>query len=718
MDETPLLRVGDTLGRFEITGVVSGGGMGEVYRARDTQLQRDVAIKLLRRSEPHDLDRFKREAATGASFSHPHIMSVFDVGTHQQGDRAFPYLVMQFIEGQSLRKRMGGASKEQLVRWLSEVADGLDALHRRGVVHRDIKPENIMIGTDDRARIVDFGLAKTDGTTVTTEGTVVGTMDYLSPEQAAGHRLNYRSDIFSFGIVLCEALTGQHPFRAATVPETVRRIYHEPPLRIPDGELGKITTHCLKKEPKERYDDAADLARHLREQVTSAPSDVTPTEPPPSADATTVRMTPVGSTASTPVIRRRWVWIVVLVAVLLAAAMTLYKKTSREERRPTVNATPTAPKIPGLHQAALLPACGLTGSPGTISYGHTAQLRWSSTNAADVVISPNIGIVGPDGSIDVSPRVTTTYNIAATNVDGVVARGSVTIEVTNAPADFKTVPLAGSVLASPDTIRRGEHTFLKWNSFDATRVIITPTIGIVPLHGSISVAPRTTTTYTMTLSNDAGGLARGTAIVYVQDADATTLPNQQAGITCVAATQGGVGTSDSSSTSCSVQAYQRVTQATLSYTLDDGGEISINGRTVFATAPGAGPRDGTLPLPVALFAPGSSFLVKVTARNAMHADGTPVGEVFGKATVHLAVTEPMAGGLIMDVSPAVIKKGGTASLSWSSVEPTVVVINPVIGMVTPKGSMTVAPTETTTYTIKSISAGGDNVTGSVTLRVQ
>jgi len=716
MDETPLLRVGDALGRFEITGVVAGGGMGEVYRARDTQLQRDVAIKLLRRSDPHDLDRFRREAATGASFSHPHIVSVFDVGTHQHGDRTFPYLVMQFIEGQSLRKRIGGASREQLVRWLSEVADGLDALHRRGVVHRDIKPENIMIGTDHRARIVDFGLAKTDGTTVTTEGTVVGTMDYLSPEQAAGHRLNYRSDIFSFGIVLCEALTGQHPFRAATVPETVRRIYHEPPLRVPDGELGVIAARCLKKEPKERYDDAADLARDLREQVAATSGAVTPpSELAPAADATTERMAPLqASTASKPFFPRAW-WIFVLAAVLVVGTIAQYKRNSPPKEESPPQAAPMVAAVQ--QQGTLLPSCGLTASPGTINFGQTAELRWSSTNVADVVISPGVGIVGLNGSRDVSPRVTTTYEVVATNADGVVARASAMVNVVNVPANFKHVPVAGSILVGPDRIRPGEETLLKWNSFGATRVVITPSIGIVPLRGSIRVAPRTTTTYRLSLANDSDGFGSGSATVTV-DPNATPQPaaNVRVGTTCVVETQAGIGSSDSGSTSCSAPPDRRVRQATLEYTLDDAGEIEIDGRNVFTKRAGEGNRQGTITLPVDLFVPGRSFLVRVAARNLRSTGGAPSGMVFGKAVVHVVTTPPGATASIT-VSPGMISKGGTAQLRWASTDATGVAINPV-GIVAPEGSMTVAPKETTIYTITVISANGDQGRAHATVTVQ
>jgi serine/threonine protein kinase len=151
MDKIPTLRIGETFGRFEIADVLPAGGMGEVYRARDPRLNRYVALKLLLRSEDHDLQRFKREGEMAGQFSHPNIVSIFDAGTQLHADREIPYLVMEFVEGTTLRERMRDASDEQVIRWMSEVADGLEALHQRRVTHRDVKPENIMIGTDDHA---------------------------------------------------------------------------------------------------------------------------------------------------------------------------------------------------------------------------------------------------------------------------------------------------------------------------------------------------------------------------------------------------------------------------------------------------------------------------------------------------------------------------------------------------------------------------------------
>ncbi len=254
-------------------------------------LQRDVAIKLLLGSGPHDRERFTREARTLAGLSHPNIVGIFEFAIEDHGGRDVPYLVMEFIEGDSLRERTRRSGKDQILRWLCEVADGLAAVHQAGVVHRDLKPANIMIGTDNRARIVDFGLAKSAGSTVTTSGTIVGTVDYFSPEQTDGlRRLDYRTDIFSFGVVLYEAFTGKHPFRRATDVNTMRAIHLESTERIP-GRIGEIVARCLQKRPTDRYDDAADIARDLREfQPASTRETTSPALPAVPNDAATVKI--------------------------------------------------------------------------------------------------------------------------------------------------------------------------------------------------------------------------------------------------------------------------------------------------------------------------------------------------------------------------------------------------------------------------------------------
>jgi len=497
MGRTPTLRIGERLGdRFEITDVLPAGGMGEVYRARDTELQRDVAIKLLLGTTQRDLQRFIREAQAGAAFKHANVVSIYDFGTfvYEGDDR--PYLVMEFIEGTTLRDRMGKARKDQIIRWLSEVADGLQELHRKGFIHRDVKPSNIMIGTtDDRARIVDFGLAKTEGATITTTNTIVGTIDYLSPEQTEAKTLDFRTDIFSFGVVLYEALTGRHPFHRPKDYHTIHAINFEFPEPIREPE-GVIVARCLQKDPIDRYDSAADIARALRELQPSPSRNSTPTQASTvDQDASTVKID-----SALPHRRRRHL-IAALLLILLVSVIALCRKI-----------LPVG--VPALRQAIVtpqnaMPAASITVSPGSIGGGQSAHLAWASTNASRIQITPGIGFVAPSGKIDVTPQATTTYIISVWNAAGELARTSAKLEVSPAATG-----VSGSFFASPDTIHPGESTELKWNSFNATRVVITPGVGSVPLQGRIEVSPRATTTYTITVEN-ASSSTHGTATVYV-----------------------------------------------------------------------------------------------------------------------------------------------------------------------------------------------------------
>src|SRR5467141_97952 len=221
------LAPGTQLGPYEITAPLGAGGMGEVYRARDTRLGRDVAIKILPKemsADPIRKQRFDREAKTISSLNHPHICVLHDVGSQDGVD----YLVMECMEGETLAKRLekGPLVLEQVLKYGAQIADALDKAHRSGVVHRDLKPANIML-TASGAKLLDFGLAKaapplaagatltaaaTRTTPVTQQGTIVGTFQYMSPEQVQGKEVDARSDIFSFGSVLYEMLTGRQAF--------------------------------------------------------------------------------------------------------------------------------------------------------------------------------------------------------------------------------------------------------------------------------------------------------------------------------------------------------------------------------------------------------------------------------------------------------------------------------------------------------------------------
>jgi Tol biopolymer transport system component len=271
------LSVGDRLGRFEIVGPLGAGGMGEVYRARDSQLLREVAIKVLPTAFSRDPDRrhrFEREARAAAALNHPNIVAVHDVGVH--GPTAF--IVTELLDGETLRQRMNGRSlsPRKAVEYATQIAGGLAAGHDRGIVHRDVKPDNLFITTDGRIKILDFGLAKIldsdapdDGTaTLIVDGvplaSVGGTAPYMSPEQACGRRTDSRSDIFSLGVVLYEMLAGYAPFRRRTAAETIAAILHDDPpdlataTAVPPG-LDRIVRHCLEKAPEDRFQSARDL---------------------------------------------------------------------------------------------------------------------------------------------------------------------------------------------------------------------------------------------------------------------------------------------------------------------------------------------------------------------------------------------------------------------------------------------------------------------------
>jgi formylglycine-generating enzyme required for sulfatase activity/dienelactone hydrolase/predicted Ser/Thr protein kinase len=277
------LSVGERLGPYEILGLVGKGGMGEVYRARDTRLHRTIAIKLVRPELARRADfreRFQREARAISALNHPHICSLYDIG-EQDG---LAYLVMEYVEGESLAEALkrGPQPVELALRYGSEIADALAAAHARGIVHRDLKPGNIMI-TETGLKVLDFGLAKrsdpaaaADGATVTLEagtsaGQLLGTVAYMSPEQAEGLPLDTRSDIFALGVVLYEMLCGRRPFRGETTLATLASILREDPqaprqlLPAISVELERIILRCLAKKPDQRYGSAAEVARDLEQ---------------------------------------------------------------------------------------------------------------------------------------------------------------------------------------------------------------------------------------------------------------------------------------------------------------------------------------------------------------------------------------------------------------------------------------------------------------------
>ncbi|HET7452865.1 MAG TPA: protein kinase, partial [Thermoanaerobaculia bacterium] len=274
------LAAGTKLGPYEILSPLGAGGMGEVYRAKDTKLNREVAIKVLPESlskDPDALARFEREAHAIAALNHPNILSIHDFGN--EGGIAFA--VTELLVGETLRARVdeGALAQRRAVEIAIQIAKGLAAAHEKGIVHRDLKPENVFLTADSRVKILDFGLAKRIGlesggtsapTTAGTEpGTVMGTVGYMSPEQVRGRDVDHRTDIFAFGAILYEMLAGKRAFKGNSAVETMNAILKEdPPELLESGRniapaLDRIVRHCLEKSPESRFHSAGDIAFDL-----------------------------------------------------------------------------------------------------------------------------------------------------------------------------------------------------------------------------------------------------------------------------------------------------------------------------------------------------------------------------------------------------------------------------------------------------------------------
>jgi TolB-like protein/Flp pilus assembly protein TadD len=278
-----VLTAGSRLGPYEVVSPIGAGGMGEVYRARDSRLGRDVAIKVLPEefaADPERLRRFEQEARAVAALDHPNILAIHDVGTFEDA----PYIVTELLEGESLRDRLqaGPLPPRKAVELAVQIAQGLSAAHAKGIIHRDLKPANVFLTKDGHVKILDFGIAKlvaprsavepAQARTVveaTEAGTTLGTIGYMAPEQLRGEPVDYRADIFSLGCVLYEMLSGRPPFRRETAPDTVSAVLCQdaPPLPGPEGgipaALQGIVSQCLEKRPDDRFSTAHDVALAL-----------------------------------------------------------------------------------------------------------------------------------------------------------------------------------------------------------------------------------------------------------------------------------------------------------------------------------------------------------------------------------------------------------------------------------------------------------------------
>src|SRR6266404_4579185 len=310
------LAAGTKLGRYEIRTKLGEGGMGEVYLAQDTKLERTVALKVLPAEVAANRDRmerFIREAKAAAALNHPNIAHIYEIGESE----GVNFIAMEFVDGVTLREKIHREQTElrKLLRYLQQVAEGLAKAHAAGIVHRDLKPDNIMITRDGFAKVLDFGLAKlvetsdlglglSEGGEAPTAvmqqhsapGVVMGTVGYMSPEQARGktNEIDQRSDIFSFGCILFEAATGKKPFAGDSIVKSLHSLIYEPAPQIKDlnpsapAELQRIVRRCLAKDKEERYQTIKDVAielKHLRRELESG-TDFDTTVPPPAGSAT------------------------------------------------------------------------------------------------------------------------------------------------------------------------------------------------------------------------------------------------------------------------------------------------------------------------------------------------------------------------------------------------------------------------------------------------
>src|SRR5437899_5318035 len=276
---------GKRLGPYEILSAIGAGGMGEVYRARDTRLDRIVAIKVLPAhlaDEPERRERFEREARTIASLNHPHICTLYDIGRQNGTD----FLVMEYLEGETLAQRLlkGPLPLDQVLQYAIEIADALDKAHRKGVTHRDLKPRNIML-TKSGAKLLDFGLAKlregaapatpvselpTADDAITAQGAILGTLQYMAPEQLEAKEVDARTDIFAFGALIYEMATGKRAFEGKNQASVIGAILKDDPPPISTLQpmtppaLDRAVKKCLSKESEKRWQGASDLCDELK----------------------------------------------------------------------------------------------------------------------------------------------------------------------------------------------------------------------------------------------------------------------------------------------------------------------------------------------------------------------------------------------------------------------------------------------------------------------
>jgi serine/threonine protein kinase/WD40 repeat protein len=447
-----MLPAGSHLGPYEIVGPLGAGGMGEVYRARDARLRRDVALKVLpavAAGDPQRRERFTREALAVAALNHPHIVTIHSV--EDEGSTVF--LTMELVEGRSLAEVLppGGLSLERVLAIGIAVADAMAAAHQKGITHRDLKPGNIMLGEGEQAgriKVLDFGLAKIvepqveapsslvpteavgNAAPITGEGRILGTVAYMSPEQAEGRPIDGRSDLFSLGVVLYEMATGQRPFAGDTNLSMLSSILKDTPRSVTDlnpalpRDLGRIARRALAKDPERRYQSAKDLRNDLEDLKASLDS----------GELAMQAATPVASSGPSQKNSRTLAAAAVLIVIVVAALVVLL----RPDRQPASSESSAAPSSLADLQIAQLTTSGTAERPAISPDGRYVAYVQRDGNATSLWLrqtttTNNVQIVAPEPGVTLYGA---TFSPDVTSVDYVR-------QPNGAPADIWRVPFLG-----------------------------------------------------------------------------------------------------------------------------------------------------------------------------------------------------------------------------------------------------------------------------------
>jgi serine/threonine protein kinase/Flp pilus assembly protein TadD len=409
--------IGRSLGHYRITAAIGAGGMGEVYRATDTKLGRDVAIKMLPAAvaqDPERLARFEREARSLASLNHPNIVTIFSV----EEDGGSRFLAMELVEGETLDTLLaaGGLPLARFFEIAVPLADALSAAHERGIVHRDLKPGNVMVTREGRVKVLDFGLAKLEAAAsnpdltstptesranLTSEGQVFGTVAYMSPEQTRGGKVDARSDVFSLGVVLYQMVTGERPFQGASAVDMISSILRDTPPSVTDRRgdlpthLARILRRCLEKDPRDRYQTSRDVHNELRDlrNETSATSSAAS----PRSETALGGLVGEKAVPPAPTSRKR----TVLAAAIALALLGLALYAAKRFRGPASGAPQAGSEPHPIQSIAVLPLDNYSGDPGqdyfaegmtdelTSDLANISQLRVISRGSAGQFKGPN-----------------------------------------------------------------------------------------------------------------------------------------------------------------------------------------------------------------------------------------------------------------------------------------------------------------------------------------